>query len=205
MIAFLQGEIQTITPAWVWLNVHGVGYELHISSNTYEAIANAQSALLYTHLQITENAHTLYGFAEVGEKTLFLHLISVSGVGAATARLMLSGMRPEEIVRSIVQGNVKQLESIKGIGKKTAERLIVELREKLGKTSLQNPSLTGNVLSGGKMATNMVNAPEFDAVEALIALGIHKNIAENAVKAAITNNEGKADTETLIKLALKNL
>ncbi|MFN4008015.1 MAG: Holliday junction branch migration protein RuvA [Chitinophagaceae bacterium] len=205
MIAFLQGEIQTITPAWVWLNVHGVGYELHISSNTYEAIANAKSAFLYTHLQITENAHTLYGFAEVGEKTLFLHLISVSGVGAATARLMLSGMRPEEIVRSIVQGNVKQLESIKGIGKKTAERLIVELREKLGKASLQNPSLTGNVLSVGSSNTGAGSAPEYDAVEALIALGIHKNIAENAVKAALTNNNGNTDTETLIKLALKNL
>ncbi|MEL4881582.1 Holliday junction branch migration protein RuvA, partial [Shewanella algae] len=88
---------------------------------------------LYTYLHITENAQSLFGFADIAEKELFLHLISVSGVGASTARMMLSGMHPDEIVKAIVQGNTKQLEGIKGIGKKSAERLIVELRDKLAK------------------------------------------------------------------------
>ena len=125
------------------VDVNGVGYDLQISLNTYSAIAKKESGLLFTYLHITENAHTLFGFAELAEKEMFLQLISVSGVGASTARMMLSGMRPDEIAKAIVQGNTKLLESIKGIGKKSAERLIVELRDKLGKQSADT------FLSGG--------------------------------------------------------
>ena len=135
MIAFLKGNFVNKTPANVIVEVQGVGYDVQISLNTFSAISQLDNGLLYTHLQITENAHTLFGFATVNEKLLFLQLISVSGVGASTARMMLSGMKPEEIIKAIVQSNTAQLEKIKGIGRKSAERLIVELKDKLAKVS----------------------------------------------------------------------
>lgn len=195
MIAFVRGQFVVKTAARVVVDVNGVGYDLQISLNTYSAISNKESGLLFTYLQVTENAHVLFGFAEVAEKEMFLQLISVSGVGASTARMMLSGMRPDEIARAIVQGNTKQLESIKGIGKKSAERLIVELRDKLGKQSFDT-SL------GGTPAVASIDA---DAVYALIALGIGRPMAEQAVKKTMTNTAPDASLEDIIKQALKNL
>jgi len=136
----------------------------------------------------------LFGFADIAEKELFLHLISVSGVGASTARMMLSGMHPDEIVKAIVQGNTKQLESIKGIGKKSAERLIVELRDKLAKVT-DSTILPG--FTGGGLNT--------DAINALISLGIGKAMAEQSVKKAIAVLPLSASVEEIIKHALKNL
>src|SRR5688572_17231800 len=133
MIAFVRGQFVLKTPAVVHIEASGVGYELHISLEIWSHIQALDKGLLYTHLHIKEDAHTLYGFFEVAEKELFLQLISVSGVGAATARMMLSSMKPEELSRAIVHGNTKQLESIKGIGKKSAERIVLELRDKLSK------------------------------------------------------------------------
>ena len=131
----------------------------------------------------------------MGEKELFLQLISVSGVGASTARMMLSGMRPDEIVKAIVQANAKQLEGIKGIGKKTAERLIVELRDKLGKQSLENLH-----------SSNIVhNTRAQDALNALMALGIGKSMADAALKKALQSDTEQTPLEDIIKLALKNL
>lgn len=195
MIAFVRGQFVVKTAARVVVDVNGVGYDLQISLNTYSAISNKDSGLLFTYLQVTENAHVLFGFAEVAEKEMFLQLISVSGVGASTARMMLSGMRPDEIARAIVQGNTKQLESIKGIGKKSAERLIVELRDKLGKQSFDT-SLGG---------TAAVASIDSDAVYALIALGIGRPMAEQAVKKTMTNIAPDASLEDIIKQALKNL
>src|SRR5438132_1117112 len=133
MIAFIRGQFVHKTPAVVHVEAHGVGYELQISLHTYSYIQPLDKGLLYTHLHIKEDAHTLYGFFEVAEKELFQQLISVSGVGAATARMMLSSMKPDELARAIVQGNTKQMEGIKGIGKKSAERIVLELRDRLGK------------------------------------------------------------------------
>lgn len=195
MIAFLRGKFAVKTPARVVIDVNGVGYELQISLNTYSVIANVESGQLHTYLHITENAQTLFGFADIAEKELFLQLISVSGVGAATARMMLSGMKPDEIIRAIVQGNTKQLEGIKGIGKKSAERLIVELRDKLGKQSMESP------ISGGII----MNAPDTDAVQALIALGIGRPQAEQAIKKTMSTIPADASLELIIKQALKNL
>lgn len=195
MIAFLRGKFAVKTPARVVVDVNGVGYDLQISLNTYAAISNMENGQLHTYLHITENAQTLFGFADIAEKELFLQLISVSGVGAATARMMLSGMKPEEIIRAIVQGNTKQLEGIKGIGKKSAERLIVELRDKLGKQSMESP------ISGGII----VNTPDTDAVHALIALGIARPQAEQAIKKTMTTIPADASLELIIKHALKNL
>ncbi|PZP52195.1 MAG: Holliday junction branch migration protein RuvA [Pseudopedobacter saltans] len=199
MIAFLRGKFSFPSAAQTIIDVNGVGYEVQISLNTYSTIQNQQEGQLFTYLHITENAQTLYGFSTMEEKKLFLHLISVSGVGASTARMMLSGMAPEELMKSIVQNNVKQLESIKGIGKKTAERLIVELKDKLTKQfdNQKLDVLAGNITAGRH---------EQDALEALIALGIGRPLAEKAVQKAMSHSpESKSNVELLIKAALKNL
>jgi Holliday junction DNA helicase RuvA len=193
MIAFVRGNFIDKTPARVFVDVNGVGYDLQISLNTYSEIANKESGLLYTYIHLFENGHTMYGFATKAEKEMFLNLISVSGVGAATARMMLSGMQPEEIARAIIQGNTKQLESIKGIGKKSAERLIVELKDKFGKQALENP-----------LAGMQLNSVDNDAITALIALGIGRPIAENAIKKVMQLNPNIA-LEDIIKQALKSL
>jgi len=194
MIAFVRGPYAMKTPSHVVVDVNGVGYDLQISLNTYSAISDKESGQLHTYLHITENGQTLFGFAEAKEKEMFLLLIGVSGVGASTARMMLSGMKPEEITKAIIQSNTVQLASIKGIGKKTAERLIVELKDKLGKQSLGSSLLS----------TPFIRSVGADAIEALIALGIGKNIAENSVnKIILTNPDGTL--EDIIKQALKIL
>ncbi len=194
MIAFVSGKFVTKLPSQVVVDVNGVGYELQVSLNTYSAISNKESGKLLTYLHITENAQTLFGFAEAQEKDLFLQLISVSGVGASTARIMLSGMKPDEIIRAIIQNNTKQLESIKGIGKKTAERIVLELKDKSGKLQ------TGNAES-----PYLHNTIEADAVNALIALGIQKNNAEAVIKKVISPQGNNLTLESIIKQALKNL
>ncbi len=193
MIAFVNGDFVVKLPSQVVVDVNGVGYDLQISLNTYSAIADKEKGRLLTYLHITENGQTLYGFFEQQEKELFMQLISVSGVGASTARMMLSGLKPDEIIRSIVNGNTRQLESIKGIGKKTAERIALELKDKLNRLQTQ--------------ATNSaytINTVESDALNALIALGIQKNIAETAIK-KVLSADNNTSVENIIKLALKNL
>ncbi|HTI91038.1 MAG TPA: Holliday junction branch migration protein RuvA [Puia sp.] len=195
MIAFLRGTFAYKSPALVHMEVGGVGYELQISLNTYSQIESLDKGLLLTYLHIREDAHILYGFFDKIEKDLFILLLSVSGVGSSTARMMLSSMRPEEISRAILQGNAKQLESIKGIGKKSAERIILELRDKVGKgkdDTTNISSLTSNTL-------------EQDALNALITLGIARPAAENAIKKVIHEVAGTDKVEDLIKKALKIL
>jgi Holliday junction DNA helicase RuvA len=195
MIAFVRGKFVQKSPSKVLVDVQGVGYELQISLNTYSAIGQLSEGMIHTYLHITENAHTLYGFHQPEEKEMFLHLISVSGVGAATARVMLSGMEPREIASAIVSGNTRQLESIKGIGKKSAERLIVELKDKLGKQfSGSNQPVSGVLYS-----------LELDAVNALVALGIGRVMAEQAVKKNRAAKNEEMPLEELIKLSLKSL
>jgi Holliday junction DNA helicase RuvA len=193
MIAFVRGTFVAKSPSRVIVDVNGVGYDLQISLNTYEAISQKENGLLHTYLQISENAQTFYGFAEVKEKEMFQHLISISGVGAATARMMLSGMKPAEIAKFIITGSVNDLIRIKGIGKKTAEMLVVGLRDKLSGFVSDNQSLiqTSNPL-------------ELDAVNALIALGIGKPMAEKAVNKVMHSNADIA-LQDIIKQALKNL
>lgn len=195
MIAFVRGNFVAKSPAQVIVDVNGVGYELQISLNTYTAIVDSNSGQLATYLHITENGQTLFGFHDAREKELFLHLISVSGVGASTARMMLSGMKPDEIIKAIVQGNVKQLESIKGIGKKTAERLILELKDKLSRISPVNLDAL----------TPQSNTMEVDALNALTSLGIGRPLAEAALKKALKNAPSDTPLEELIRLSLKNM
>lgn len=194
MIAFVSGRFVSKLPSQVVVDVNGIGYELQISLNTYSSISNSENGKLHTYLHITENAHTLYGFFDVAEKNLFLQLISVSGVGAATARVMLSGLKPAEIAGAIIRNDTRQLESIKGIGRKTAERIVLELKDKMGK------------LQADKTGTSYVlNTVETDALNALIALGIQKINAEAALKKVISPENNKLTLENIIKLALKNL
>lgn len=194
MIAFVKGKFIFKNPAQVIVDVNGVGYECQVSLHTYSAISTKEQGQLFTYLHITENNQTLYGFSEISEKELFTQLISVSGVGAATARMMLSGMKPDEIIKAIVQSNARLLESIKGIGRKTGERLVLELKDKLSK-NLQETVL----------AATVTNKVESDALNALISLGIPRQNAEKAIKNVIDVNESSLQLEELIKKALKNI
>ena len=197
MIAFLQGNFVQLTPAKLIVDVGGVGYEVNISLNTYEAISKKEKGLLYTYLHITENSQVLFGFHAQTEKDLFLHLIRVSGFGPSPARMMLSGMQPEEIIRAIVNGDARLLEQIKGIGKKSAERLVLELRDKLSKIPLNAHQLGGS-------GSFVKSSPQQDAIQALISLGIQKAVAEKAVEKTIQSDGADVSLEVLIKAALKN-
>lgn len=192
MYAYLEGKFTMKNPAQVYVDVNGVGYELNISLNTYTDIQHLEKGKLYTYLQIKEDGHTLYGFFDKEEKEIFIQLISVSGVGAATARMMLSHLKPDEVSKAIVQNNVKLLESVKGIGKKTAERLVLELRDKVSKvaTDLTIPPTAGNRL-------------QQDALNALVSLGISRPQAELAIQKINHINPDLNNLEELIKKALK--
>ncbi len=192
MIAYLSGKYSYKNPAVVYVDVQGVGYEVNISLNTFSHIQKLSEGKLYTYLQVKEDAHILYGFFDMMEKEMFVMLISVSGVGAATARMMLSHIKPEDITRAIMQNNARLLESVKGIGRKTAERLVLELKDKVGKISNITPENTSNN-----------NTFEQDALNALVALGISRPVGEQAIKKIIISNPTINNLEELIKQALK--
>ena len=192
MIAYLSGNFSYKSPAVVYIDVQGVGYEVNISLNTYSQIQKLTEGKLFTYLQIKEDAHTLYGFFDSMEKEMFILLISVSGVGATTARMMLSGMKPEEISNAIIMRNTSVLESVKGIGKKTAERLVLELKDKVSKLSTSAPGFV-----------HVGNTLEQDALNALVALGIARPVAELAIKKIVISQPSINTLETLIKNALK--
>ena len=195
MIAFLTGNFVKKTPSYIHIDVNGVGYEVQISLNTYSHIQEKEKGTLVTHLIVREDAHLLFGFADGAEKEMFLQLIAISGIGANTARVMLSYMKPDELSRAIIQGNAKQLEGIKGIGRKTAERIVVELRDKLSKQPIESDLNISS--SKGNTLTN-------DALNALIALGINRQAADQAIHKVLAQDPG-AGIELLIKKALQIL
>jgi len=192
MYAYLNGKFTMKSPGQVHLDVHGVGYEVQISLNTYTAIQHLSEGKLFTHLQVKEDAHVLFGFFEKEEKDIFLLLTSISGVGAATARMMLSSMKPDDIAQAIQQGNVKLLESVKGIGKKTAERMVLELKDKFGK---YQPSAASK--------HPQMHPISQDALQALTSLGIPKNQAEQAIQKVMRMEPETDNLESLIKKSLK--
>ncbi len=194
MIAYLKGDFVFKSPAVVHMDVNGVGYEVLISLNTYSKIQNLDKGILHTHLLIKEDAHTLIGFFELAEKEMFLHLISVSGIGASSARVMLSYMKPEELAGAIIKSDLRTLESIKGIGKKTAERIVLELKDKLTKHPV-----TSNI---SPLKYNTLHA---DALNALMALGIARNTADQVVQKVIQSEPATTSVEDVIKRALKFL
>ncbi len=193
MVVFIEGEIIRKTPANVWMQVGGIGYDIHISLNTYGQIQDWKKGKLFIYHHMTEQGQSLYGFHGEAERDLFLHLISVSGVGTSTARVALSGMQPNEISNAIVNGNEAVITGIKGIGPKTAKRLILELRDKLLKSSenIELQPAGGNNLSQ-------------DALTALVSLGIARNAANKAVQKVLSSGEYQ-QVEEVIKLALKQI
>ena len=193
MYAYLRGKFNYKSAAQVYLDVNGVGYEVNITLNTFTAIQQLEEGMLFTYLQVKEDGHTLYGFFEKEEKEMFMLLISVSGVGASTARMMLSSLRADEVAAAITSGNIRLLESIKGIGRKTAERLVLELKDKAGTKST----------AGSQTWERGINSAEKDAVTALIALGIAPKQAEQSVKKILSAEPDTTKTEDLIKKALK--
>jgi Holliday junction DNA helicase RuvA len=195
MIAFLTGKFVKKTPSYVFVDVGGVGYEVQISLNTYSSLQDKESGTLQTHLIVREDAHILFGFGGLHEKEMFLQLIAISGIGANTARVMLSYMKPDELARAIIQGNVKALESIKGIGRKTAERIVVELRDKLAKQPIENDT---------NISSWKGNTLQTDALNALIALGINRQAADGAIQ-KVLSQDPTAGVELLIKKALQML
>jgi len=195
MIAFLKGQFVHKTPSYVFIEVNGVGYDVQISLNTYSKIQDQAEGILQTHLIVREDAHLLFGFFDIAEKEMFLQLIAISGIGANTARVMLSYMKPDELSRAIIQGNTKLLESIKGIGRKTAERIVVELRDKLARQPVD---------SNVNISTWQGNTLQSDALNALIALGINRQAAEKAIQKVLEQEPG-IGVELLIKKSLQIL
>ena len=193
MIAHLEGRLVEKTPTDVVIDCHGVGYLVHISLHTFSLLPDSEKIKLYTYLQIKEDSHTLFGFAEKAERELFKLLISVSGVGAGTARTMLSSLEPRQIIGHIGTGNVAAIQSIKGIGAKTAQRVILDLKDKVLKLyDLEEVSAPG------------YNTNRDAALSALEVLGFNKKLAEKAVEKILTQDPS-ATVEAIIKLALKNL
>ncbi|WP_440133743.1 Holliday junction branch migration protein RuvA [Chitinophaga sancti] len=195
MIAYLNGKLSYKSPAMVHLDVQGVGYEVQISLNTYSRIQGMDSCKLLTYLHIKEDAHTLYGFSDDAERQIFLLLIGVSGIGANTARMMLSSLQPEDIQRAIAMENAKMLESIKGIGAKTAQRVILELKDKIKKQKDVDHQIS--------VVVN--NTMQEDALNALVTLGIARNVAEQAINKVLKAEPQLQDLEGLIKKSLKSL
>lgn len=198
MIAYLKGNITFKSPTHIHIECAGVGYLVNISLHTYEAIEGLQETKIYTHLHIADDAHTLYGFHTLEEKELFLLLISVSGVGASTARLFLSSFTPKDLHRAIISEEIGLLHAVKGIGLKTAQRIVLELKDKLGKRPVQSDVIPGMQTSGpGRLAD--------EALGALTVLGFQRAAAEKVVLRLLKEDPAIVTVEHLIKLSLKNL
>ena len=193
MIDYIKGNIDKITPACIVLETQGIGYFINISLTTFSALENKADVKIFVHEVIREDAHQLFGFATDEEREIFRHLISVTGVGANTARMMLSSLSPEEIEIAIVGSNVDILKSIKGIGLKTAQRIIIDLKEKLGKYTENAEIFAPN---------DNTNCEE--ALSALVMLGFAKSTVSKILD-KIVREEKNLTVEDMIKRALKNL
>jgi Holliday junction DNA helicase RuvA len=194
MINHIKGKLVQKTPTHIVVEAAGVGYFVNISLHTYAQILEEESILIYTYLNIREDAHVLFGFFDESERRLFTHLISVSGIGPNTARMMLSSISPQEIQEAIVRGDVALVQRIKGIGPKSAQRLILELQDKLKKEG-----------SGTLLSAPLNNTAKEEALSALIMLGFAKTSAEKVLDQIIRLEGSALSVEHLIKSALKNL
>ncbi|MFT6717495.1 MAG: Holliday junction DNA helicase RuvA [Saprospiraceae bacterium] len=193
MINHINGRLIEKSPTHVVIEAAGVGYYINISLNTFSKVGNDEACKLFTHLAVKEDSHTLYGFFEVAEREVFRKLISVSGVGASTARMMLSSLSPTEIAVAITGSDIATLKGVKGIGGKTAERIILDLRDKISKDgafeSLEIP---------------VQNTAQTEALSALLALGFKKDSAEKVLRKILVK-QSDLSVEGLVKEALKQL
>lgn len=193
MIDYIKGTITQITPAFVTIETGGVGYFINISLSTFSRLEGVSEYKILIHEVIREDAHQLFGFADKEERDIFRSLISVTGVGASTARMMLSSLGPGEIEKAIIGADVNLLKSVKGIGLKTAQRIIVDLKDKLGRQT-----------GAGEIFTFSDNTKREEALSALVMLGFAKS-AVSKVLDRIIHNERNLSVEEMIKRALKNL
>ena len=194
MYDFIEGELEVKTPTHVTINCSGIGYFINISLNTYEQIKTLNRCRMFIHLAVKEDSHTLYGFAEPNERVLYRQLISVSGVGNSTARMILSSLPPNDLMQTIINGNVALLKSIKGIGPKSAQRIILELQDKLGKKKMEM-----NIVG------DQMNSSYEEAAQALLALGFGRASIDRVLLKVSKDMGNDQDLETMIKKSLKML
>ena len=193
MIAHIQGKLIEKSPTEVVIDCGGVGYHVNISLHTYSLLPQSENIKLYTYLQIKEDAHTLFGFVEKSEREIFKMLLSVSGIGASIARTMLSSLEPRQIIQALAVGDIGTIQSIKGIGNKTAQRAILDLKDKVVKLyDLDEVSMHQN------------NTNKDEALSALEVLGFNRKLAEKVVD-RVLSVDTQASVESIIKQALKNL
>ncbi len=194
MITHIDGILEEKNPAYVIIEVNGLGYYLYITLNTYSELPDKGRVRLLTQFIVREDAQLLYGFSSDEERTMFKSLINVSGVGASTAMLILSSLKPEELVSAILEENVEVLKKIKGIGAKSAQRIIIDLKDKVGKFGISNQ------ISGAKD-----NTVKIEALSALAVLGVDKKKAEKFIDNILTQQQAEISVEELIKKTLKSL
>lgn len=192
MIGYLKGDLTFKDPTFVIIDVNGVGYEVKISLYTFSKVKDLKSCLLYTHLHVKEDAHTLYGFFNKKEKNVFLQLISISGVGPNTALMINSSLTVDELKNAIVNEEVGVIQRVKGIGNKTSLRIILELKDKIKREGLEE----GTSVLGSNTVRN-------EALSALLTLGINRNVAEKSVDGILKKSGKDISLEELIKLVLK--
>ncbi len=193
MIAHLQGKLVEKSPTQIIIDCGGIGYHVNISLHTYSLLPNTDFIKVYTHLQIKEDAHTLFGFMEKSEREIFRLLLSVSGIGASIARTMLSSLDPKQITNAIASADVVTIQSIKGIGSKTAQRVILDLKEKILK-----------LYDLDEVSMSQSNTNRDEALSALEVLGFVRKTSEKIIE-KIVKEDPDASVETIIKKALKNL
>jgi len=193
MITHLQGKLVEKTPTQVVIDCAGVGYHVNISLHTYSLLPTTDFIKLFTHLQIKEDAHTLFGFVEKSEREIFKMLLSVSGIGASIARTMLSSLEPKQIINAIASGDVLMIQSIKGIGTKTAQRVILDLKDKMLK-----------LYDIDEVSMSQSNTNRDEALSALEVLGFVRKASERIVEKIVKENPDSS-VEFIIKQALKNL
>ena len=201
MIEYVRGELAELSPATAVIDCNGVGYAANISLNTYSAIQGKKTCKLFIYEAIREDAYVLYGFADKQEREIFLLLISVSGIGGNTARMILSALSPSELVSVISAENANLLKTVKGIGLKTAQRLIVELKDKIKTVGM---AAVGGTTSAGMLLQSANAEVQEEAVAALTLLGVAAAPSQKVVL-AVLKEEPEAPVEKVIKLALKRL
>lgn len=196
MIGYLSGKLTFKSPAYVYVECMGVGYHVNISLNTYGKLEGKTEIKLFTALQVREDDMSLYGFIDEEERALFLHLISVSGVGSNTARVILSYMTTDDVRRAIINGDAVSLSKVKGIGAKTAQKIIIDLREKVMKSG---------VAESAQAVVNQDNNLRNDALSAMIALGFPKAAIEKTINQVMQKSPEITQVEDLIKMVLKQI
>ena len=196
MIAYIDGKLTYKDATHAVIDVNGVGYEIRISLQTFGAIQEGERCRLHTILHVKEDAHTLYGFLDRSEKKIFLDLTSVTGIGPNTALMMLSSLSAAEIQHAIVSEDIRTIQGIKGIGAKTAQRIVLELRDKMKKDVYLTPS-------SPTFAVTSNNTLRSEALSALTTLGIPRNIAEKSIESVLKREGAGISLEQLIKMALK--